>query len=437
MVRIAPRTHVTPAATTRATSVQATTTQTATTTTTKPTTTTTAPLPSSLSTSQAVAASVTASLAALASTDPTAAATKKAKLAFSPFSFFRGTVEIFAAQNARTAPGASVLLNGDVHPMNFGCVADAHGKPVLALNDFDEAARGPFSYDVKRGAAGFALLCDEQKLSKKQRADVVEAFVDAYAKAVKDAAKGEGIAAVVDVKHADGAVKAGLEKAEGRSRKQLLDDAVDSGKLKLGKDLKAAPQLVPDVAAALSKAFGHAVVVKDVVEKTGAGIGSLGARRLLVLIEGPSKKGHDDVLLELKSASPSALSSQSPSSSRLTPSSSKEAARVVKAAAQQTRGADPWSASTSVAGTSFVVRERAPARMPLDLFTMDKDALVDVARACGAVLAGAHVGADGEDLAERIVKSMGKKKDFVDVVTAFAGDEADRTRAAWQAFTST
>ncbi|MDP2339972.1 MAG: DUF2252 family protein [Deltaproteobacteria bacterium] len=383
----------------------------------------------------ASAATVKASLAALRATDPAAAATKAAKLAVSPFSFFRGTVEIFAAQHGRASQGAQVLLNGDVHPMNFGFLDD--GGAVLGLNDFDEACRGAFSYDVKRGAAGFALLCQEQKLDPKDAVDVVEAFADAYVDAIKEAAAGKKVPAVIDDNDAHGAVKDGLERASRRSRAELLADATDGhGKLKPGTGLTARPGLISDVQRALvhtapagkDAAF---LVVKDVAEKTGAGIGSLGARRLLVLVEGSSKNGHDDIVLELKQATPPALLSSSPTSTR------SQALRVARAAHAQTRGTDRFSSTTIIGGESFVVRERSPQRMPLDLFKMGKPELTDVARACGAVLAGAHVGADKskrEKTAERIVSSMGPKREFVTAMTAFAQQEATTTTAAFAAF---
>ena len=78
--------------------------------------------------------------------------------------------------------------------------------------------------------------------------------------------------------------------------------------------------------------------------------------------------------------------------------------------------------------------------MPLDLFHMGKKQLVDVAAAAGAVLAGAHVGSDKtkrDDVAEKILVSMGKKKDFKEAMAAFAAVEAAATKAAWTAFTST
>lgn len=68
-----------------------------------------------------------------------------------PFAFYRGTAALQAADLA-DAPttGAGVVLCGDAHISNFGMFASPQRTMVFDLNDFDEAAFGPWEWDVKR-----------------------------------------------------------------------------------------------------------------------------------------------------------------------------------------------------------------------------------------------------------------------------------------------
>src|SRR5262249_15952100 len=80
------------------------------------------------------------------------------RMLVSPFTFFRGTAYIMAADLAdgpRTAMRAQ--LCGDAHLSNFGFFAAPDRRLVFSINDFDETLPGPFEWDVKRLAASFAV----------------------------------------------------------------------------------------------------------------------------------------------------------------------------------------------------------------------------------------------------------------------------------------
>ena len=99
---------------------------------------------------------------ALLADSPAGARAKFEKISSSPFSFFRGTADLFYRDLAGTDLNRpAVLCNGDVHPENFGVSKGADGKLSFGLNDFDEAHPAPFSWDVKRGATGFELAARE------------------------------------------------------------------------------------------------------------------------------------------------------------------------------------------------------------------------------------------------------------------------------------
>ena len=77
----------------------------------------------------------------------------------SPFTFYRGAAKIMAADLKDTpTAGLNVQLCGDAHLSNFGGVrVDRSGRLLFDLNDFDETLPGPFEYDVKRMAASFTI----------------------------------------------------------------------------------------------------------------------------------------------------------------------------------------------------------------------------------------------------------------------------------------
>jgi Uncharacterized protein conserved in bacteria (DUF2252) len=96
----------------------------------------------------------------------------------SPFVFFRGSVEIMAAdlgQGKHTK--IEVQMCGDAHVKNFGFFATPGAEIVIDINDFDETQRGPWEWDVKRLATSIVLAGrtagDDEACCK----DAVHAFV--------------------------------------------------------------------------------------------------------------------------------------------------------------------------------------------------------------------------------------------------------------------
>ena len=70
---------------------------------------------------------------------------KYARMAVSPFAFFRGAVSVMAADLARLPhSGIYVQLCGDAHVQNLGSFAAPDGRLVFDFNDFDETIRGPW-----------------------------------------------------------------------------------------------------------------------------------------------------------------------------------------------------------------------------------------------------------------------------------------------------
>ena len=76
----------------------------------------------------------------------------------SPFTFYRGTANIMAADLAHTpVSGMHTQLCGDAHLLNFGGFATPERRLILDINDFDETLPGPWEWDLKRLAASFVF----------------------------------------------------------------------------------------------------------------------------------------------------------------------------------------------------------------------------------------------------------------------------------------
>jgi uncharacterized protein (DUF2252 family) len=74
-----------------------------------------------------------------------------ARMLTDPFSFYRGSAAVMAADLAASpTSGIELMCCGDAHVSNFGMYAAPDRSIVFDLNDFDEAAVAPAEWDVKR-----------------------------------------------------------------------------------------------------------------------------------------------------------------------------------------------------------------------------------------------------------------------------------------------
>jgi uncharacterized protein (DUF2252 family) len=104
----------------------------------------------------------------------------------SPFAFLRGAAALMASDLAGTPhSGLQVQLCGDAHLSNFGGFAAPDRELVFDINDFDETARGPWEWDVKRLAASIAIAGRDLGLSQADRRAAVEAAVRSYREAMR------------------------------------------------------------------------------------------------------------------------------------------------------------------------------------------------------------------------------------------------------------
>ena len=108
----------------------------------------------------------------------------------SPFTFFRGSAGLMAADLATTPhTGLQVQACGDCHLLNFGLFATPERNLIFDINDFDETLPAPWEWDLKRLAVSFAVAARDIKFSdKRARAAAVEC-VRAYRERLRELSK--------------------------------------------------------------------------------------------------------------------------------------------------------------------------------------------------------------------------------------------------------
>ena len=109
-----------------------------------------------------------------------------ARMASSPFAFFRGAAAIMAADLAPTPQtGLIAQLCGDAHLANFGGFATLRSATLFDINDFDETNPGPWEWDLKRLVASFAIAGRERGFSERDRAEIRRSAARAYRQAMR------------------------------------------------------------------------------------------------------------------------------------------------------------------------------------------------------------------------------------------------------------
>jgi uncharacterized protein (DUF2252 family) len=384
---------------------------------------------------------------------PEGAQSKFDKLAEDVYDFFRGTALLYYRDYAGTDGHLpAVVTLGDVHPENFGVMPNEDGAPVFGVNDFDEAAFAPFSYDVKRGAVGFWLACRRNGFKKKVCRRVVRAFAQGYLDGLTDFARDD--AEKWHEYRIDNSPKMirKLLKGATQPRADFLSEYLDVAKGRFRSTEEIVPhskhvgafQEVVDryVEANGIEVYGQRAgyfTVCDVAIKKGSGTASLGLDRFWVLLEGPDPDDPSEArLLEFKQARASALTGLVPPQADRE-ADDDEAQTVVRAQQVHLVGGDPFYGKAEIDGQLFVARERSPFKDDVDVEDLSEKGMTTYADICGRALAQPHARSDEdtgvmEGAAEREILKAVRPSVFVADVTDFAQAAARRVKRDWKAF---
>ncbi len=106
---------------------------------------------------------------------------RHARMAETPFAYYRGTPAVMAFDLA-TTPRSDIIVQagGDAHLENFGLFASPERLMVFDANDFDETLPGPWEWDVKRLAASVVIAGRANGFSARQNRAATMATVCSY-----------------------------------------------------------------------------------------------------------------------------------------------------------------------------------------------------------------------------------------------------------------
>jgi uncharacterized protein (DUF2252 family) len=360
------------------------------------------------------------------------------RMALSPWNHYRGAAAVMAADLA-TKPhsGLSVQLCGDAHVLNFGLWATPERNLMFDLRDFDETLPGPFEWDVKRLAASLVVAARHDGLSTSTADAAVRAASRAYRTRMRSYARMPELDIWYDGMHVEsmirffapadhGRVSTFIEKQKQRrtsrgalarltvmakGRPRITEDP--PLRVRVGDDEQA--DLIDQLFAeyrltlqedrrALFDRFTEVDAVRQVV-----GVGSVGMRVYLVLLEGRS--GADPLFLQVKQAGPSVYEVHTQPSRH-----DHHGARVINGKRLIQSATDIFVGWGSLYGRDYYVRQFRDMKI-IPNVELIGPRLVEFATACGKTLARAHA-RTGDPLA--IDAYIGKGGGFDTAIGKFA-----------------
>ena len=392
--------------------------------------------------------------------DPAAFRAKYRKMARDPHAFYRGSACLF--YNDVTAEpedwadhGAErIWIHGDLHVENFGTYLNSDGRLIFDVNDFDEAYLGRFTWDLQRFAASLALVGWQKALPEEAIRRLVGRYARSYLAQVDHyVASADDDDFAIRLDNAEGAVLAALTRARALRRADLLDGITvlsggrrrfveDGSTRRLDRTERAAVtaafrdylDTIPE-----SKRFDRRLFyeLRDLVGKSGFGIGSAGLPAYNVLVEGYSQALDNDVVLSMKQANVPALS-RFVDTTEVDAYFEHEGHRTVVSQRALQVHTDPLLGHTRIGDVGYVVAEVSPYEVDLDWSEInepaDMRAVVDL---LGRATAKIHCASDedsDQDLVDfqveqAIVESLrGRRRAFTDHVASFGVSYAETVR---------
>ena len=400
--------------------------------------------------------------------DPVAFRSKFRKMAADPGSFYRGTACLFYADVAAMKDKwadertSRVWIQGDLHAENFGTYMDGDGILVFDVNDFDEAYLGHFTWDVRRMAASVALIGWQKALPDEIITDLIETYARSYVDKIHDFVQTEDDDVFsLGLDDTDGPVHDVLLTAKLASRIDLLEDLTVvedyDRRFRSGADVRQLDKNELHAAMAAFDSYKESIpegkrsrrlsyAVKDVVGRSGFGIGSAGLPAYNFLIEGWTQALENDIILSMKQGNVAAPS-RVVDDERMADYFDHHGHRTAVSQRSLQARSDPLLGHTSLDGVGYVVNELSPYDADLDWNELvEPEQIRSVLGYLGQATAKAHCVSDEdsddtlvefqteEAIAEVIGDDEKSMQAFVDDMCAFGLDYASRVRADYALF---
>ncbi|BCB70979.1 hypothetical protein HME01_18280 [Vreelandella aquamarina] len=399
---------------------------------------------------------------------------KYAKMAASPYRFFRGSNHLYwqdVWHDWRFAlfggwPNTQTWLQGDAHAYNFGAYGHHDDQVRYGMDDFDDALIGDYQYDVWRLAISLVLDARENaELSPKAIDKALNKLLEGYMDTLSVHREDDVAIHAITLDNAKDPLKSFMGKvADKQSRARMLEKWTtldpDKGRQFAERPGKLA-NLPADVASQLRRiieqeyqqTLQHPIkesdpqhfFVKDTARRLDAGTGSLGVERYYVLIEGGADHEHDDVILDIKEqVTPEAYrlmdKAQQQAWRKLFPNEGIRHAAAFHAIAEHP---DAYLGWLTMNGKVFSVRERSPFKKDYPTHKLSGGkAYRKLARQWGEILAREHLrGAQALNrgkaapFADAVCQRLeGREEQFIGVVSTLAKAYADCVAQDYQVF---
>ena len=378
--------------------------------------------------------------------DPERLAMKFAKMSESPFVFLRGACHLFYdalpdTPLLRKAPLAWCC--GDLHFENFGSYKGDNRLVYFDINDFDEAALAPATWDIVRLLTSIQCGADALNATRAEALAVSRTCLDAYRGAIA-----QGKPLWVEAETCTGLVADLLRSHQGRERSAFLDKRTTckgrhrSLKVDGVKALAASEAQKKLVTGfmdryAATQANPKFFEVLDVARRI-AGTGSLGVERYVVLVEG---KGSPDgnYLLDIKEARPTAMGPRAASLGIKQPAWQDEASRVVNIQKRSQAVDHAFLQPVKLGALPCILKGLQPSEDRVSIAEWGKklDRLKDVTATMGRILAWDHLrasGRSGSASADDLI-AFAKGSDWTQEMLKATAQMTLATEGQWKIFT--
>ena len=358
------------------------------------------------------------------------------------FAFLRGTCHLLYQDWPTNSPlndAPPAWICGDLHLENFGSFKGENRLTYFDINDFDEAALAPATWELARFLTSVLVGAKTLEVNRSEAIALCHCFLDSYIAALQD-----GKALWVERATAKGMIKNLLSDLRKRSRPEFLDSRTkfQHGKRMLRLDDKLAlPATDADYQKVIRFMADFAAYqpnpkffkVLDVARRI-AGIGSLGAERYVILVEGTGSPT-GNYLLDLKHEPGSSLA---PYLTLPQPEWGTEAKRVVSIQRRVQAVSPAFLNAVQIGDRSYVMRELLPNsdRLKLESWNGKLRRLEKVMHAMGKIMAWGHLrsgGRQGSAIADQWI-AFAARSDWRSPLLEYADGYALQVVTDWNEF---
>jgi uncharacterized protein (DUF2252 family) len=384
-------------------------------------------------------------------------ALRNERMAETPFTFFRGSAIVMAADLAGSpVTGIQVQAGGDAHCLNFGGFATPERNLIFDVNDFDETFPGPWEWDLKRLVTSVLLAGRHNHFKERSSEIAVLSATEAYRTRINQLATWPALDIFFARLDATKILAAARNDAERRRRSRIADEAATASihaavanltEVVAGtRRFKEEPPLLfhspatdrsgfdfhdiftrypdslrPDIQDLFSRyrLIDHAIKV--------VGVGSVGTRCGVGLF---AASDDDMMILQVKEARESVLQRYLPATDA-TPVFANQGERVVRGQRLMQAASDVFLGWASSGTRDFYIRSFKDMKVAAALETDDQYQLREYGHWCAWALATAH--ARSGDPAQ-IAGYIGRRDSLDRALLAFAKTYAEQTARDHAAF---